>query len=550
MNQNLKLSLFLSVLLFGYHTVKSQNTKIDSVSYYANVVNRSDSKDDLLKAFDYFTNQKERQLQSKNFNSAIYGLIQIAIIQIELGMLYDSEKTAIEALDLIDQQPKSDYLTQARVGVYTHLGRVYRNLSDYDAALKYYQKSLSLTQDKKHELTIRNNIAFAQYKQKDYDAALEAFNTLYAVSQTINDSVNMARILNNRGTLKGDMGDKRALEDLEQAIEIRQQLGNTFHIIGSHIDLAEYYSKTNNQEQAKAYAQEAYRLAILTGNPNAIEEALGVLISLKTDADVQQYKRLTDSLNTANLLFDGKYAAKKYALETQEKIAKENQLKVEKEKNQKLIYGYSAVLIFILGIIGILFQRHRFKKQKQLEVYNTELRISKKVHDEVANDVYHIMTKLQHAKNGNEAVLDDLESVYNKTRDISREYNGLNVDEDYDQLLRDLINHHNTLQTNLITKNLSAIDWSKIQNDKKITIYRVLQELLTNMSKHSQASLVVITFQKEGSKLKIEYKDNGVGCNLKKQNGLQNAENRILASNGSITFKSQIEEGFNAIMRI
>jgi signal transduction histidine kinase len=172
------------------------------------------------------------------------------------------------------------------------------------------------------------------------------------------------------------------------------------------------------------------------------------------------------------------------------------------------------------------------------------------VHDEVANDVYHIMTKLQHQDTGNETVIDDLESVYNKTRDISREYNDLNMDEDYDQLLYDLINHYNSSKTNIITKNLSTIDWTKIQTDKKIALYRVLQELLTNMSKHSQASLVLITFQKEGSKLKIEYKDNGVGCDLKKQNGLQNAENRILASNGSITFKSQIEEGFNAIMRI
>ena len=555
MISNLKSVFFLLCLLLYFVPLQSQNTdskqtKTDSLSYYANIVTSSESKDDLLIAFDYFSNQRESRQKNKDVNGAVYCLMQLAIIQIELGILHDSEKTAIEALDLIEQAPESDYLNQARVGVYNHLGRVYRALTDFDSALDYYQKAYDLTQNKSYKITIRNNIAYAHYKEKRYDLALDEFNSAYNDAIALGDSINIARSLNNRGTVKGKLGDASALADLEDALAIRLELGDTFHSIGSYIDLVEYYQNTKGLEKANEKAKEAYRLAKLTGRPNAIEESLGVLVSLNNDADVRDYKKITDSIKTANLIFDGKYFAKKYALEKQENIAKENLLIAEQEKSQKLIYGYSALLIFVLGLVIILFLRLKFKKEKQLEVYNTELRISKKVHDEVANDVYHIMTKLQHNDTGDEAVLDDLESVYNKTRDISREYNDLNVDDDYGQLLNDLIIEYNSTKTNVITKNLSNIDWTKIQTNKKIAIYRVLQELLTNMSKHSQASVVVLTFKKDGSKVGIEYTDNGVGCNLKKQNGLQNAENRILASNGSITFKSQIEEGFNAIMRI
>ena len=66
------------------------------------------------------------------------------------------------------------------------------------------------------------------------------------------------------------------------------------------------------------------------------------------------------------------------------------------------------------------------------------------------------------------------------------------------------------------------------------------------MKKHSQASIVVLVFNKKNKKIEVNYKDNGVGSAEKKQNGLQNAENRIQSINGTITFDSDINQGFKA----
>ena len=66
------------------------------------------------------------------------------------------------------------------------------------------------------------------------------------------------------------------------------------------------------------------------------------------------------------------------------------------------------------------------------------------------------------------------------------------------------------------------------------------------MRKHSKASIVVLTFSNEKRKIAIDYKDNGIGCDVKKHSGLQNAENRIQTINGSITFESEISNGFKA----
>ncbi|MFT6754570.1 MAG: signal transduction histidine kinase, partial [Urechidicola sp.] len=50
----------------------------------------------------------------------------------------------------------------------------------------------------------------------------------------------------------------------------------------------------------------------------------------------------------------------------------------------------------------------------------------------------------------------------------------------------------------------------------KITIYRILQELMTNMKKHSKASHVVITFIQKPKRIFINYLDNSIGGKLKK----------------------------------
>jgi glucose-6-phosphate-specific signal transduction histidine kinase len=52
----------------------------------------------------------------------------------------------------------------------------------------------------------------------------------------------------------------------------------------------------------------------------------------------------------------------------------------------------------------------------------------------------------------------------------------------------------NTASTNVIINNIDDIDWTIIEDEHQITIYRVLQELLVNM-KNSQSSLAVLSLK-------------------------------------------------------
>ncbi|WP_317191336.1 sensor histidine kinase [Flavobacterium agrisoli] len=112
---------------------------------------------------------------------------------------------------------------------------------------------------------------------------------------------------------------------------------------------------------------------------------------------------------------------------------------------------------------------------------------------------------------------------------------------------------YNTNTRNIIINNIDTVNWPIIDDIKKVTLYRVLQELMVNMKKHSEATLVVLTFDVSTPKsLLFYYVDNGNGCLITQitKNGLQNVENRIRAINGTCIFDTAPEKGFKIKLSI
>ena len=169
----------------------------------------------------------------------------------------------------------------------------------------------------------------------------------------------------------------------------------------------------------------------------------------------------------------------------------------------------------------------------------------------MANDVYQTMafaeTQDLSTAHNKEVLLNNLETIYSRTRNISKENSIVETGAHFLPNLKEMMSGFNTNEVNILTNGIDSINWATIENNKKITIYRVLQELLVNMKKHSQCNLVVLTFKKNENKLQIEYSDNGIGATFdekKSRNGLQNVENRIQAIKGTVTFDTKSNKGF------
>lgn len=540
---------YLNATLTAKTLLKESEKYKDSNSIllaYAKLASFSSANDSLINALDYYNKHKEISIKLKDSATAIRDLRLMASIQRNIALLHESEASAVEGLAILDKLPFNKTTIEARIGLYNHLGLVYKDLRIYDRALDYYDKILKLTEDPRLTIIVLNNKANVYRNRNDFHSAVNEFTKVYKKSLELKDPKLIARALDNLGFSKSKLNLPDALNNMEEGLSIREQEQNKIELFTSFNHLSQYYA---NQDTKKAleYANKAYEMALNINSDAYKLEALSRLIELDTDPNVMAYKRLSDSITEADLQKTNKYASMKYDLSKEQKLTEEAKFQKEKEKNKKMLFQFIAIFGGIISILLYFILKLRHKKEKLEQIYSTEKRLSKKVHDEVANDVYHVMAKLQSEnKEKDDVILDELEHIYNKTRDISKENSEINVKTNYNELIQDLLLSYRNENVNVITKNLSMVDWSKLKDMYKTTLYRVLQELMTNMRKHSKASIVVISFAQDKNKIHIEYKDNGVGCELNFKGGLLNTENRMESINGSITFESSLNKGFKA----
>jgi len=82
-----------------------------------------------------------------------------------------------------------------------------------------------------------------------------------------------------------------------------------------------------------------------------------------------------------------------------------------------------------------------------------------------------------------------------------------------------------------------------LDHQREVILFRVLQECLQNVLKHSEAKLLNINFKYSNKSLSIQIKDDGKGFLLQPVNGsyglgLMNIRNRIQLINGQIDIQS------------
>jgi tetratricopeptide (TPR) repeat protein len=552
MKKNKSLFLFLAFLLSFLYNSQAQQQK-DSLNYYYYFLQNAKKSSDLIKAYTFYNTHKELSLIKNDTINAIQDLRFISFIQYELGLLNESEVSAVNALQLANNLKTNKTVISAKVGIYNRLGILSRELKNYDRAIEYYDKVLEVEEDLSKITAVLNNKAITYKHQMEYTQALKELLKVYKNSISLKDTVQIARSLDNMGLVKSKLNIPQGLQDMLLALDMRLKRKSNSGLYVSYIHLAEHYYDRNNIYKTRYYAEKAYDAASKMNNIGDKITALSFLIDIGNNSIALEFKRLTDSVAMLQLLNKKKFVSIKYDYKNEKRKAEEtkielykSQLVEEEERQSKLLFQLISSFGLVIVVLLYILIKTRHKKEKAEQVYFTETRISKKVHDEVANDIYQIMTQLQENNSNDDEVIDAIESIYFKTRDISKENSPIDVHKNFGEVIEDLALSYDNSKTNIIINDLKTVDWRKISDEKKITIYRILQELMTNMKKHSKASHVVITFIQKPKIIFINYLDNGIGGELKKGSGLQNTESRINSIDGKITFESVKDKGFKA----
>ncbi|WP_367330201.1 tetratricopeptide repeat-containing sensor histidine kinase [Sphingobacterium multivorum] len=549
------LHLLFVVLIISCH--KKEINKIGETQnlYYERAYDFLDAgKSD--SSFYLFEKAKQNFLENNDSLGVAKCLVNMAITQREKGDYYGSQETSLEALKYLNLKAESDrvYLSTN----YNNLANATHNLSDFSKAIDFYNQAIFFSDDSLNSNIYRNNLAISYWQMQDYNSAIIIFEGI--LKNVENDRKQYARVLSNLAYVKWkrDINYKPAPE-LERALKIREKEKDLWGQNASLAHLADYYEQTK-PDSSLYYARKQFLVAktLNSGDDQikAIERLIKVISPDSVTFYFNRYKIISDSIQQARAAAKNQFALIRYEVEKNKadnlRLEKENVEKQNRLVRQRAITGASIFLLLLAVGGGTLWYKRR-KQRLELEAQNrvkeTQLHLSKRIHDVVANGIYRVMSEIEHGDEvDRDGVLDKLENMYHQSRDISHDVEQETITEiPYNEQLASLLKSFAADHRKVLIAGNDAEQWDDISKRIKDEVKHVLQELMVNMKKHSQAEQVVVRFEKSEQKLNIFYKDNGVGIQQEKSNGkgLGNTVSRIESLGGKITFVNEPGKGLN-----
>jgi len=263
---------------------------------------------------------------------------------------------------------------------------------------------------------------------------------------------------------------------------------------------------------------------------------------------------------------------------------------VGRKRNKNVAFGLGGGLL-AFSIIGFLIYKNTKRKQriaeqeKELEIQKTtqilkekevetinamvegqekeRLRLAGELHDNLGSTLATVKMQVENLERNLEKVDDPkvllsktntlINEAYQKVRRISHErHSGVMAKEGLlpaVQKLAKQISSNGKLQIDVQDFGLE----NRLSNHLEITIFRIVQELITNIVKHAKATEASISLTQHDSELNIIVEDNGKGFKVGKLEtkngmGLGSIERRVEHLEGSMEVDSTIGKGTNIII--
>lgn len=534
-------------------------------------------------------------LESEKSSSNI--LQERASIQNALGFIYFNSGNVEQAISLIHQAKRifvrlKDENGLAAVGI--NLGNIYGFQKLYAKALAEYNTVIPILirADNQEELArAYNDLGNIYYYTKNYGQAFFYYRKSYAIRTKCGFASAMDGSLMNLGIMyetfgKSDSADwcyKQALEmaslsgDKRSEYEIHSALGTLLY------DQKKYTQALNHLLIAEHMAPGE---PISAENSNLLREISKVYGALgNSDSALfysNQYTSINDSLNEVlrkSIELEAAYKEKAQEL----KISEQNALLVqEKAKSQSVIL---ITVIFFLLIIFFLYylivrSRRRMQelkevvKDKELRALDAMLegqqeerkRLATELHDTIGSTLAATKYLFKGMEKSIEKLLEENKGQYRKintmldetmesVRRISHNMaSGIFTEKGMEGALADLSQTFEQAGKMRIHLNVYGFDQFPEYNTE-VNLYRIVQELLTNIMKHAQAREVTIQLIKSSENINLTVEDDGKGFNpvearRKKGIGLSNIELRVKRLSGKWNIDSGKGRGTTVIIDI
>lgn len=576
------LEFILITLIFG----QSSKDLIDSINN--------------LPATEYLTNlYKSKNLFEENLHRArnisykkgeAKSLSILAIIYYLLNNYEKSTEYNIKALEIYESQKDYDALANT----YGEYGYQMKR-RELDKANQYMMKGIQIAENYKVSkptlAKLYDNFGVLKEMEGKIDSALLLYNKALKIKYELKDTIGIPYSLNKIANAKALQGKfSEAYDYLKQSDYYRAKEKSDYGRADNLAYYGDFYSMEGKIDSAIYYYQKSLDLSLKNGYTFLVQfiyQQLSDLYAKKQDylKSLEYYKKYTaykDSLS--NIATNQRIAELEIAFETSEKDKLIAQKELQLRQRAILFITIGTTLLFLVltmtGLYAYQVQKRKTiaaeaeltkriaMEESNRKIIEEKLRISRELHDNIGSQLTFIISSLDNLshKIKDETVISKIKDTSDFARSTLNELRNtiwaMKLETgNLSTLIIKIRDYLNRIKSS--TENIKINIFNNTVNDYKLNstqllnLFRIFQECIQNIIKHSEADECNIIFTDSQNGFVMKICDNGKGLVLNENlesTGLSSLNIRAKEANGVFHIEkndnTQIRRGTQMIFEI
>jgi signal transduction histidine kinase len=545
--------------------------------------------------------KKALDIRKKNHlkEEAVSTYYQLSVLYNDLGIKDSAFYFLYEALGWNDSAPDKNYSGL----IYIYLGRLYMDHNEPAEAIKSLKKGASFTEQFKDTFGIfqaYTELGNFYYQQNRFDSALWYFRQCEILAKQSIEETKLADAYNNLALCySATRNTGQAIYYYGKALGTYIKLDSKSDISLAYLNLGSLYLDAHETDSSLYYLERAKSISRQTGDADILLKSLKYLADayaakgnfIKAFDYRVQFGSLNDSLMNNEKIKQIADMQTRYETEKKEQqiVLLDEKSKTRSAQRNFFIAG-SAILLLLLLTLGYYFlQKQKVAKkneeiarqkiasllnEQEIKSYNAMIegqeeerkRLAEDLHDRIGSMLSTVKllfgaleNKVGQYQDENKKQFENvnqlLDEAVAEVRKVSHDLStGMVMNFGLVTALQELCS--SIEDSGLIHCKLLAYGMNeRLDTQTEIGIYRMVQELISNILKHAKASNIIIQLNRGETSLNITVEDDGIGFDTANRKpgggiGLKNLEARAAKLGGIYHVDSSPGAGTISIIEV